>query len=110
MNRKLGFSLGEMLVVVFILAIVGFIIFGGARGCSGQAQEQAEGEARAFCAKTGLAVTGAECMKFDSDNDGYISCTCFAQGQTPLAIECASGLFNSGCRLPKVPSVIRQSQ
>ena len=50
-----------------------------------------------------------QCADFDSDDDGYISCTVFVKAHgkvTPVGIECAAGYSHSinstgGCKLPR---------
>lgn len=58
-----------------------------------------EDDARAWAAKAKI-VGEVTCSNFDTDNDGYYSCTIFKPG-APVAIECS--LYN-GCRQPKVPA------
>jgi hypothetical protein len=40
-----------------------------------------------------------ECVKWDSDLDGYVSCTVYRESGDPLYIECAGAwTLNEGCR------------
>ena len=45
-------------------------------------------------------VDGVECVTWDSDMDGYVSCTVYREGGLdPLYIECAGAwTLNNGCR------------
>ncbi|MDP3770745.1 MAG: hypothetical protein Q8R16_00405 [bacterium] len=47
-------------------------------------------------------VLGEDCVGRDTDNDGYVSCSARVKGKdTPeetLALECAAGFMNSGCK------------
>ncbi|MDO8598679.1 MAG: hypothetical protein Q7S02_01065 [bacterium] len=47
-------------------------------------------------------VLGTQCTGRDTDGDGYVSCTARVRGKDSpeelLALECASDVFNSGCK------------
>lgn len=47
-------------------------------------------------------VLGEDCVGRDTDGDGYVSCSARVRGKdTPeetLALECAAGFMNSGCK------------
>ena len=52
-----------------------------------------------------------DCVSIDSDDDGYVSCTVFFDGQRdPLAIECAAAFtpLKDGCRLATGKSVLKK--
>ena len=46
-------------------------------------------------------VADLDCARFDSDDNGYVSCTIFfSDGRRPEPIECAASLsLQSGCRI-----------
>ncbi|MBI4449497.1 hypothetical protein HY634_00380 [Candidatus Uhrbacteria bacterium] len=47
-------------------------------------------------------VLGQDCVGRDTDGDGYVSCTARVKGkdgpEETLALECAAGFMNSGCK------------
>lgn len=47
-----------------------------------------------------------ECAGYDSDGDGYVSCTIFREGQEPLFVECSrkTWTLTKGCRGQKAVS------
>jgi hypothetical protein len=59
-----------------------------------------EREAAAWAKGLPGLVTGVDCMKVDSDDDGYVTCTVFREDHEPFSIQCAKEKRNSGCRLP----------
>lgn len=64
-------------------------------GC-GSNVEKLEADATEFGRMAGWDVTGASCQKYDSDNNGYVSCTVFTT-QGPQPLECASDYTANGC-------------
>lgn len=94
----------ELLIILFIVAILGLVV----RGCTVD-PEGAEAAARDYAVSMGIHDPKVACTARDSDGDGYISCTI---GQTKpdgtivvSAVECAAGVFsfwNEGCRVPKL--------
>ena len=67
-------------------------------GCSGRS----ENHAKEWMAKMGWDdVDAIDCMSFDSDNDGYVSCTA-RRGDKLIGIDCAAFFsLQSGCRMQK---------
>lgn len=56
-----------------------------------------------FAARHFPGYSDLECMRFDSDDDGYVSCTLQDANGTPQAIECSTTLScNDGCRLARI--------
>lgn len=109
MNRRhskaRGFSLFELLIVIFVLGIIcagGMYALRGCQSNSGTAEE----EAQAYAKKLGLEVVGVSCTDKDSDDDGYVSCSVSHKENGKLAIqpvECATKWsVNSGCKAPKM--------
>jgi hypothetical protein len=80
------------------------VVIGGMQGCN-KAGEETTQDAIRFSKNLGENITGINCMKYDSDGDGYVSCTLFLRDKPPLAVDCAAHSFmswrNSGCRLQK---------
>lgn len=70
---------------------------------SGASKEAAVKEAKAYAAELDLKNPKVSCAGYDSDGDGYLSCTILSDGQEPLQAECAGSfqLTASGCRLVK---------
>jgi hypothetical protein len=63
-----------------------------------------ETQAKEFGVSMGYEVKGVNCMNYDSDNDGYVSCAVNIGMQEPLQIECSSmyNIISRGCRLVKI--------
>jgi len=101
-QRKSGFTVIELLIVVAIVAILGGVVFGSVGSC-GSSGAKANKEAQAFGREMGLTVKGVTCMDYDTNGDGYVSCTLNTVEQGMLPIECArSWSWNSGCRAAMV--------
>ncbi len=61
-----------------------------------------EEHARDYAVKMGMKPIGVECMSYDTDGDGYVSCSIAEEGKRPFAVECSAwGSFNRGCRAQK---------
>lgn len=90
-----GFSIVELMVIVVMIAIIGFVVVGKVNGGS-----TATEEAEKYLQTMGVQYDALQCQNWDSNNDGYISCTYSYQGKMG-GIECASTFsFNSSCRVP----------
>jgi len=111
-----GMSLVELMIVVAIVAIFVLILAGPAvaifGGGGGDVQVDATQQAKAYAAGMGYQDPRVQCVSWDSDGDGYVSCTVsFTQPNGTIgkdAVECAAGFnvmgaINDGCRTPKVP-------
>ncbi len=47
-----------------------------------------------------------QCQDYDSDGDGYVSCTVAVKGGNPMAIECKSDYaLGSGCRMQRLSNL-----
>lgn len=90
--------------LLVVVALVGL-------GCEHE-QQTAKEEAQRWATELGYTVRGASCANYDSDDDGYVSCTVVVvDGDTtrPMAIECRSAYaLGQGCRQPKLGQ--RQAQ
>jgi len=99
-----GFTLLEIIIVVAVLGIILIGVIFGMQGCN-KAGAEATQDAIKFGKNMGENITGVECVKYDSDNDGYVSCTLFLRDKQPMAVDCAAHSImswrNSGCRLQK---------
>jgi prepilin-type N-terminal cleavage/methylation domain-containing protein len=107
-----GFSLVELVIVLSIVCILGLLcasVLG--RGCIGNSQsvdavEQATAYANFMYPGKNPRI---QCVRLDSDNDGYVSCTIAYDAENAVtgmtltetvAVECAAGwTSNDGCRV-----------
>lgn len=94
--------LAILITVASGLAVVGVAV----RSCAPVDQQHAEGEARAWAQRMGVRVKAVECVRLDSDGDGYVSCSVAQElpsgAVEPLGLECATSLtLNDGCRMMK---------
>lgn len=97
-----GFTLLELLISIIFITVL--LAFGGAllRGCSGgfDLSAQATENLNRFSSKAGLRPI--ECNGWDTDGDGYISCTAKNSKDEIIQLQCGYG-WNSGCKLaPRV--------
>ena len=89
---------------MFIIALVGIVVVGVlATSCSGPEQKNAaKKEAAQWAKELGIEYTGISCADYDSDNDGYVSCTLAMKSGETKQIECRGAYsFGHGCRDPK---------
>lgn len=101
MRNARGFTLHQLLVALFVLAVVGICFLGVCHNVSGAAGGTATETARRFARNT-PGATEVECMSYDTDNDGYVSCTIFRADAEPLFLECFSWGSAGTCRMPKL--------
>lgn len=110
-NRSSGFTLLQTIVVTAIIGLVLLVVIFGMQGCN-KAGEEATQDAIKFGKNMGENITGVDCVKYDSDGDGYVSCTLFLRDKPPFAIDCAAHSLaswrNSGCRLQKPALRVQQ--
>jgi hypothetical protein len=104
-SKQRGMTVLELMIVVAIGMIFLITLIIGARGCmSGAAQESAaKDEAAKWARDLGLGYTGISCADYDSDHDGYVSCTLALKSGETKQIECR-GVYSwgHGCRDPKL--------
>jgi len=97
-----GFTLAELMGVIAIVSIVFIGVF--AASCSGSGQRNAaKQEATQWAKELNLEFTGISCADYDSDSDGYVSCTLAMKSGETKQIECR-GVYSigHGCRDPKL--------
>lgn len=86
-----------------VIGLIVLLIFGGVAiaKCSGSDHRTAETEFRSWAKALNIKYEGASCNNYDSDGDGYVSCTYAVNGE-PHTVECAgSWNMQHGCRTPK---------
>ena len=82
-------------VVVAIVIVVGLVVGLAMK----YTPSDVSGDAREWATEMGYVVQGVRCMDYDTDGDGYISCS-VKTSESLLAIECAKGFsMNNGCRV-----------
>lgn len=97
-----GLTLVEL---TFVIAIVGIVLMGVlAASCSGPEQKNAaKREATQWAKDLRLDFAGISCADYDSDNDGYVSCTIAIKNGDTKPIECRGAYsIGHGCRDPKL--------
>lgn len=88
--------------IIIIIILIFFVIIGGT--CATRfvsSQEKATAAAMRYREAFHPEWTQVTimCQAYDTDGNGYVTCTIGAQGQRPESIECPARLsFNSGCR------------
>ena len=98
---KRGFTLIELVVAISVVALVAVVVGSQFTSCIDH-KDHAEIAARDWAQSMGIQVKGVACVKHDTDNDGYVSCT-VSDGTKMHALECASSWsWNEGCRIPKL--------
>lgn len=101
-SKKRGFTLAELMGVTAIVSIVFIGVFAASCSDSGQ-RNAAKQEATQWAKDLGLEFTGISCADYDSDNDGYVSCTLAMKGGETKQIECRGAYsIGHGCRDPKL--------
>lgn len=97
-----GLTLVELMFIVAIVGIVAMCVF--AASCSGPEQKNAaKKEAAQWAKELGIEFTGISCADYDSDNDGYVSCTLAMKSGETKQIECRGAYsIGHGCRDPKL--------
>ena len=96
-------SITLFIVIVFGL-VIGNAVYSVLVGNGSVRQEAAE-----WALEMGMQDPRVECVNFDTDGDGYVSCTVMSGGKL-YALECAGqmSLFNSGCRVQKAVGIFRR--
>lgn len=70
---------------------------------TGAHKDEAQAQAQVYAKEMGYDVTNTSCVRQDTDNDGYVSCTLKLSSGDVLNVECAGAWnLNSGCREPKL--------
>jgi hypothetical protein len=74
---------------------------------TGRSEKVAQAEARRWASAMGIEAAGVSCSGFDSDDDGYVSCSVgyrVADGSLrTIPLECARAFtLNDGCREVKL--------
>ncbi len=106
-SNKRGLTLVELLIGVSVVGIVMTLIAGlFFRGCI-SSRSEAEREAHDWCNSMHLDNAAITCAAYDTDSDGYVSCTVGTKDDKGhvevLPIECAARFtLNDGCRAPKM--------
>lgn len=88
-QRRMIFSIMLLIGIVAVGAIL-FNVFGGMQSI---AEEKAVEYSRNV-----PGATSVSCNRYDTDANGYVTCTIFREQQIPMQIEC--GL--AGCKLPQL--------
>ena len=102
MKTSKGFTLIEAVIavgMVLSLLVVGAAAVNWVFGIAFGYKSRAEASAEEYLTTVRVPHGPPQCMKRDSDNDGYISCSYESEGRI-MAIECAY-MLDDGCRLPK---------
>jgi prepilin-type N-terminal cleavage/methylation domain-containing protein len=99
---KRGFTLIELMIGIAAVGILLLVVFAAA--CSGPEQKNAaKQEATKWAKELGIEFTGISCADYDSDNDGYVSCTLALKSGDTKQIECRGAYsIGHGCRDPKL--------
>jgi prepilin-type N-terminal cleavage/methylation domain-containing protein len=113
-HRKIqnkGFTLLEMMIVLFLLALIASIamIVVSKMVTVFQKSPITLEYAKKFAGELGDTIIKVDCVDRDTNGNGYVTCTIFRKEKDPLSIECASRWsFNTGCKiaLPQYPSRI----
>jgi hypothetical protein len=102
-----GLTMIELVLGIAILALFGI---GLSRQACRQDQDNINRQAYSFAQGLGYKLReGSQpmCQDYDSDGDGYVSCTVAVEGaQQPIAIECKSDwAFGTGCRMQRLSNL-----
>jgi hypothetical protein len=114
-RARKGATVIEVAIVAVIILVFLFILGGSCQGLKAvkgdDVQVEAERQALEHAQKLKYPSPSVTCTKWDTDNDGYVSCTiAYPQGDGAIgsvAVECAAGFNlqgygNEGCRAPKL--------
>ncbi len=106
MRNKKGFSLLETIIGITIVGVffVGFSMAVGGKGCMNSSESATQAATRyASTFHPEWQSPRVVCQGYDTDGNGYVSCTIGASGHQPESIECPAALsFNSECRVTRL--------
>jgi type II secretory pathway pseudopilin PulG len=96
-----GFTVAELFIVVSVLTVLALVL---SAACSGNAQKNtAKEEATKYARELGVSFSGISCADYDSDGDGYVSCTIRPEVGDLMYVECRGAYsIGHGCRIPKI--------
>lgn len=89
--------------LVFVL-VISFASCNAVGNLSGESKKAANAAALKYAAELGFQNPRASCAGADSDGDGYVSCSIFADNlKEPYSAECAAAytIMVDGCRAMK---------
>lgn len=93
-KKKKGFTLIELLIVISIVGIIAALIITTCGSGSGSAQDEAD----SFIQRHNIDAQ-ADCVGYDTDRDGYVSCPFVYSDGGIKGMECS--YWGNGCREPK---------
>lgn len=67
-------------------ALLVFLVFGISCGTD---PDVSEDRARAFAQRANFTdISSTDCQRYDTDDNGYVSCTIFRKDHDPVGVEC----------------------
>jgi Tfp pilus assembly protein PilE len=113
-HRRSGVTVIEVVIVFCIVLVLALIVLSRFNACVGDSVK----DDATFSAQEWAnfmypnSEPRVQCVRLDSDGDGYVSCTiAHKEGDTIKveAVECAAGIIsiNEGCRIPKLNTNMR---
>lgn len=104
MKKKNGYTVIELIITLAILVIIALLVLSSTGGCRFNRKEASIASANNYLKELNLydSMKAVTCTTYDTDNDGYNTCTVIFKDDKTMSLQCANGRWfgrTEGCKL-----------